>query len=191
MNAAGRALLIATAAACLAALVISIYPGLLNDLIFFAALIGVVMALPVGIALVIYVLISYRRGDIRISWAEMKIALLILSLTFVALYFYLPLRISFAACRGSFEALLASSSASDPKFDRRIGPYGIDQCLVDDRGGTYFRVHEGGDGIGPDTMSYGFCHLPDPQGSPFGAAKYRTYPLGNDWHWFRASDDWF
>lgn len=191
MSTAGKVVTIATAVAGFAALVISIHPGLLNDLLFFAVLVAVVMALPVGITLVIYALISYRRGDIWIPWAEMKIALLILSVTLVALYFYLPLRISFAACRGSFEALLVSSPASDPRFDRRIGPYRIDQCLVDDGGGTYFRVHEGGDGIGPDTISYGFCHLPDPQGSPFGAAKYRTYPLGNDWYWFRASDDWF
>ena len=67
----------------------------------------------------------------------------------------------------------------------------VDEYTADPRGGVYFRVHRGHDGIGPDVMSYGFVYKPNRIGTPFGAAGYHLFRLGNDWYWFRASDDWF
>ena len=76
-------------------------------------------------------------------------------------------------------------------LNRRLGFYGVDEYAADPRGGVYFRVYTGGDGIGPDQMSYGFAHKPNSEGSPFGAASYRVHRLGGDWFWFEASDDWY
>ncbi len=72
----------------------------------------------------------------------------------------------------------------------QLGIYQVDEWAVDPRGGVFFRVNTGGDGLGPDTMSYGFAKHPNSTGTPFGMAKYRTFPLVGDWYWFRASNDY-
>jgi hypothetical protein len=190
----GKITTLATAVVCLAVLAISIYPGWLNDLFFFAVLLGSLAAPVVLAALAIFVFIQYRRGNLRLDEFPLKnamIVLLMLCTTYVALRFYIPRRIAFATCRSSFQQIVDDGIADDREFNRRIGPYQIDECLIDDRGGIYFRVYSGADGIGPDVMSYGFCHNPNRDGSPFGAAQYRTFRLGKGWYWFRASDDWF
>ena len=76
------------------------------------------------------------------------------------------------------------------RLDRRLGLYQVERYAADPRGGVYFHVHSGADGIGPDRMNYGFVYQPNSRGTPFGAADYRTYKLGDNWFWFRASDDW-
>ena len=190
----GKITTLATAVVCLAVLAISIYPGWLNDLFSLAVLLGFLAAPVVLAALAIFVFIQYRRGNLRLDEFPLKYAmilLLMLCTTYVALRFYLPRRIAFATCRSSFQQIVDDGIADDREFSRRIGPYQIDKCLIDDRGGTYFRVYSGVDGIGPDVMSYGFCYNPNRDGSPFGAAQYRTFRLGKGWYWFRASDDWF
>lgn len=75
-------------------------------------------------------------------------------------------------------------------LNRRLGAYEVDEYAADPRGGVFFRVHIGFDGISPDRMSYGFAFKPNRQGTPFGAARYRVYRLGGDWYWFHASNDW-
>jgi len=72
-----------------------------------------------------------------------------------------------------------------------LGIYHVDEWASDQRGGVYFRTGTGPDGIGPDTMSYGFVYRPNREGSPFGASHYMVRRLGGDWYWFRASNDWF
>ncbi len=191
MKRLGEITTVATAVVCLAALAISIYPGWLNDLLFLAVLLGVFVVPVVLVALAVFVFIQYRRGNDQFPWKYVTITLLILFTTYAALRFYIPRRIAFAACRTSFQKLVDGGVVDDRELNRRIGPYIVDECLIDDRGGTYFRVYSGADGIGPDVMSYGFCYTPNRDGSPFGAAHYRTFRLGNGWHWFRASDDWF
>jgi len=76
-------------------------------------------------------------------------------------------------------------------LDRWLGIYHVDEWASDQRGGVYFRTGTGPDGIGPDTMSYGFVYRPNREGSPFGASHYMVRRLGGDWYWFRASNDWF
>ena len=98
----------------------------------------------------------------------------------------------FAASLSSFEQVLAQAPASDfdgAPLNQWCGIYRVDKYAADPRGGVYFRVYRGGDGLGPDTMSYGFCHQPIRQGTPFGAARYRIFPLGDNWYWFRVSND--
>ena len=194
MTALGKLAILVTAVACVIALAISVYPGWLNDLLFFAVLIGFFAAPVVLIALAAFVFVQHRRGNLRIGelpWKHATITLLVLFTTYAALRFYVPRRIAFAAYRPSFQRLIDVGVVENRHFNHRIGPYQIDECLVDKRGGTYFRVYSGADGIGPDVMSSGFCYNPNCDGSPFGAAHYRTFPLGDGWYWFRASDDWF
>ncbi|WP_139228486.1 hypothetical protein [Planctomicrobium piriforme] len=61
---------------------------------------------------------------------------------------------------------------------------------TDPRGGVSFRTHTSPDGIGPDTMSYGFAYHPNGEGTPFGAAGYQVRRLQNGWYWFMTSNDW-
>ena len=189
----GPIITLATLIACLGALAISIYPGVLNDLL---SLVVVLVVLASPILLLIFVVLlylQYRRGaqgDFTFPWKYSTLTLLILGGTYVALRLYIPRRIAFAACRPSFQRLVDEGVVDNREFNRRIGPYYVDECRVDERGGTYFRVYSGADGIGPDVMSYGFCYRPNADGSPFGAAHYGVYRMGNDWYWYRASDDW-
>ena len=187
-----KAATVASAVICLGALTISIYPGWLNDLLFVALLLGM-FAAPVVLAVVaVAAIIQYRRGNLCfdcIPWIHAAAILAMLFVTYAALRFYIPRRIAFASCRSSFQQIADNGLTNNPEFNRRIGPYYVDECLIDERGGAYFRVYSGADGIGPDVMSYGFCCDPNRDGSPFGAAHYRTFRLGNGWYWFRASDD--
>jgi hypothetical protein len=185
---------LATAVICVAALAISIYPGWLNDLLFVALLLGVFAVPIILIVLAVVAFKQYRRGKLqseRIPWKSVAITFAMLFITYAALRYYVPRRIAFAFCRTTFQQIVDNGVVDNQVFNRRIGPYGVDESMVDVRGGEYFRVYSGADGLGPDFMSYGFCNNPNDEGSPFGAAHHRTFRLGNDWYWFRASDDWF
>ena len=50
--------------------------------------------------------------------------------------------------------------------------------------------HSGPDGIGPDTMSYGFASRPNREGTPFGRAGYHLSHVLGDWYVFSASNDY-
>ena len=194
MKVLGKITMLVTIVVCAAALAISIWPGWLNDLVFIAVLMGFVVGPIILLALGVFAFIQYRRGNLRTGefpWKYTTITLLMLITTYGMLRFYIPRRIAFASCRSSFQQIVDGGVVDNSEFNRRIGPYRIDQCVTDDRGGTYFRVYSGSDGIGPDVMSYGFCYNPNHDGSPFGAAHYQTFRLGNGWYWFRASDDWY
>jgi hypothetical protein len=113
-------------------------------------------------------------------------------LTYGLLKFYVPRRIAFRAVRGGFEQYVPSAVVSGRRgapLDRRIGIYHVDQYAADPRGGVYFRTGSAADGLGPDTMSYGFAYRPNGEGTPFGRAAYLVRPLGGEWYWFQASDD--
>lgn len=136
---------------------------------------------------------------IRISCHQKKIFVMLLILPLVvmctlgALKFYLPRRTAFTLCRPAFEKRMSSvpltSRAVD--CDGTIGIYSIDSWGKDPRGGVYFRTTATNDFLGPDEISYGFVYKPNPHGSPFGGAEYRLYPLGGEWYWFKANNDWY
>ena len=194
MKILGKIAALMTIVACTLALAISIWPGWLNDLLLVAIPIGLFAAPCIVLALGVFVFIQYRHGSLRIGglpWKYATITVLMLITTYAALRFYIPRRIAFFSCRSSFQVIVDGGVVDNREFNRRIGPFRIDECLIDNRGGTYFRVYSGADGIGPDIISYGFCYNPNGSGSPFGAAHYRISRLGNGWYWFRASDDWF
>lgn len=189
----GKIAAAATAVVCAVALVVSIYPGWLNDLLSMAILLCLFVTPIILVVVAVVVITLYRRRSLhfdRTTWKCVALIAAMLFVTFIALRFYVPRRIPFAWCRTSFQQIVDNGLEEDHEFNRTIGPYFVDECLTDERGGAYFRVYSGADGIGPDVMSYGFCYKPNNEGSPFGAAHYRTFQLGDNWHWFRASDDW-
>jgi len=117
---------------------------------------------------------------------------IILVTTLTLLVFSVPYRTAFLISRSAFEAALSRvpESSRGVPISTRLGVYRIDQYAADPRGGIFFRVHSGRDGIGPDTMSYGFAKRPNPTGPPFGNAHYTFGPMVGDWYWFKASNDY-
>lgn len=186
-----------TALACVVALAVSIYPGVLNDLLFLAVLLSFLIVPIVGIVALVTLIVLVCKGKLkgmRIPWRQAAVVLAILFFTFVLLRFYVPRRFAFAASRSSFEQLVTQAAPSEfggTALNRRLGVYQVDEYAADPRGGVYFRVYTGGDGIGPDQTSYGFAYRPNTKGTPFGAAHYGVFRLGNDWYWFLASNDWY
>jgi hypothetical protein len=105
----------------------------------------------------------------------------------------IPRRVAFLLSRPAFQRHVATAPASEYEGEalgRFVGVYYVDRYAADPRGGVYFRTHAGADGIGPDTMSYGFAYRPNPQGTPFGRAGYNCSRIVGDWYAFSASDDW-
>jgi hypothetical protein len=196
VKAAANITILLTVLACLAALMISVYPGVLNDLLFIAVLLAAIAVPVIGIVAVIVLIVLACQGRLkhmRLPWKLAGILFAILLCTYMLLKFYIPRRIAFAASRASFEQLLVQAPVSQypaMPLNRWLGVYRVDAYAADSRGGVYFRVYSGNDGLGPDRMSYGFAYKPNMQGTPFGAAEYRVFSLGNGWYWFRASDDW-
>jgi len=196
-NIIAKTVIILTILVSIAALVISIYPGVLNNLIFPIMLLSFLL-IPVAAIVAIVVWVIYRQKgifkSIQVPWRQIAIVFSILFCSYGLIKFYIPRRIAFSVSRASFENYLsqtASTEVSHSSLNHRLGVYFVDEYASDPRGGAYFRVYSCGDGIGPDQMSYGFVRSPNRQGTPFGAASYRLYRLGHDWYWFCASDDWF
>jgi hypothetical protein len=194
---AANVIIALTALACVVALAISVYPGTLNDLFFVGILLSFLVVPFVGVVALVGAIVLARKGrlrGVRVPWMRVAVVFALLIGTYVLLKFYVPRRIAFAASRASFEQMVPHATPSDfqgTSLNRRLGIYQVDEYAADPRGGVYFRVYKGRDGIGPDVMSYGFAYKPNRQGTPFGAAHYRVFRLGNDWCWFRASDDWY
>jgi hypothetical protein len=180
---------------------LSVWPGKLSEAVFTAVLFGALTAIvwiPVGAAVLIGVAVILgrrrRSGELApISWIEPIMAGFVLLVSLGLLFFNVPRRLGFALSRAQFESQIAAApkSSHGVSLDKRLGVYQVDRYATDPRGGTYFRVFEGSDGIGPDTMSYGFVKTPNTEGTPFGAAHYRYRRLIGDWYWFIASDDWW
>ena len=196
MKHAGKILIVTVSLGCLTLLVLSVYPGLLVDLAMLAAFFSVCIGPVLLIAGFITVIVLDRRGafsEFRMTWKQVGIAAAVFMATGVAIVFYLPRRVAFACSRSAFEALADQATESrvgGQPLDQWLGVFHVDRYAADPRGGVYFRVYQGGDGIGPDTLSSGFVHHPNRVGSPFGAARYATHPLGGGWYWFMASNDW-
>jgi hypothetical protein len=186
-----------TALGCLAALTISVFPGVLDDLLFLAIFVAVLAIPIILIGGVLTLIVLARRGKLKgvtVLWRHFLVAALIVAGSLVLLTFYVPRRIAFAASRSAFEELVSQAHKFDHQgtpLNKRLGVYYVDEYAADPRGGVYFRVHTGPDGIGPDQMSYGFAYMPNSSGTPFGAARYEQFRLSDGWYWFCASNDWF
>jgi hypothetical protein len=137
-----------------------------------------------------------RRQLVTISATVVGTALL--------LAFDVPLRAAFTISRAAFERALPSATRKrlseveaypvhNPWSRDRIRPMGafeVHDVIEDPRGGVFFCIAHGADGLGPDIMTYGFAYQPNRKGTPFGNARYGLRPLGQDWYVFHASDDY-
>jgi hypothetical protein len=124
-------------------------------------------------------------------WGVRSFAVAVVAIVLVA--WQVPLRLAFVVCESEFRRLAEAGPSEDwrdQELGRQIGLYSVDRYAADRRGGVYFRTHAGTDGIGPDTLSYGFALRPNGEGTPFGNAKYHLNPLFGDWYVFAASNDW-
>ncbi len=179
-------------------LVLSLWPGVVPNILFFAML-TIIFWLPVvGIAGLV-VLILVIRMSVKNPIASIPVNLRFVLAGFVILAslavaaFGIPRRIVFLVFRPRFQQLVDSSSVSEyeeKELGRRIGIWRVGRYGADPCGGVYFRTATGPDGIGPDQMSYGFAYKPNTEGSPFGNAHYHTKRLTGDWYYFHVSDDW-
>lgn len=187
---------------CVAILIISIYPGALNSFFFPVILVSILCVPIFAVSVIIYWglrtlgrrnLQSIRlRRQTFLPWREVTIIAGIVLVCCVLLKFYIPRRLAFMVSRSQFEQVRVQppiSAKGNIKLNRKLGLYEVDEYAIDSRGGVYFRVFSGGDGLSPDTISYGFVHQPNSEGSPFGAADYQVFYLDGDWYWFRVSDD--
>jgi len=196
VRAIGNVAVLLTVGACAMTMAISTYPGVLGDLLFLVFLLAI-PALPlVLVAGVVALVLMSRRGMLkgwRFPWRHAGVIAAIALATGILLWLHMPRRLAFAISCPAFERRLATapmSASANTSLRRRLGFYRVDEYAADPRGGVYFRVYSGPDGLGPDRMSHGFAYRPNTQGTPFGAASYRVYRLNEDWFWFHASDDW-
>ncbi|MEB3151070.1 MAG: hypothetical protein VKL60_18880 [Sphaerospermopsis sp.] len=202
MKILGKIAICITLFICAAILIISIYPGALNSF-FFPVMLVSIICVPIFVVLVIlfWGLRTLGRRNLKsirlrrqtfVPWREVAIIAGIVLVCYVLLKFYIPRRLAFMISQSAFEQVrvqLPISAKRKITLNRKLGLYEVDEYAMDSRGGLYFRVFWGGDGLSPDTISYGFVHQPNSEGSPFGAAKYQVFYLYGDWYWFRVSDD--
>ena len=191
-----RSILVLTALGSLTLLSLSIWPGVLADLVFWAVL-SSILWLPISlIAFIFLAVFLYRRhrqgGLLPIPKWQVAAVPTVVVLTLALLFFYVPRRLAFLLSRSAFERM--AQSAPPPgttPVNAWLGTYWVDEYAGDASGTVFFRVHSGSAGLGPDVMSYGFVRQPSQQSTPFGAAGYRVFHIVDDWYWFRVSDDWF
>lgn len=177
-----------------ALLTLAIWPGLIGDVVF--GLPFFLLSLPaLGCWFLMLVCLGYwdliRRARDRPRWGLWSAA--VMFITLALLWMHVPQRVVFAFCASRLKPFVNDVPAGR-NFEMggpiHSGPYRIDEYAGDERGGVFFRTRTGPDGIGPDTMSYGFVYNPNREGTPFGNAHYYLDHLFGDWYSFAASDDW-
>jgi hypothetical protein len=192
-------------------ILLSIYPGVLVDAIVLGLLSAPLWLSALGLVCAVGLAVQSRArkkavrpdaawlpedvGGVRARggrwwWA---LAPLSVALSFALVLSGLPVRAAFSLSLPAFRRHVATAPISEyegEELGRLLGLYHVDRHATDPRGGTYFRTHSGSVGIGPDTMSYGFAHRPNEEGSPFGNSKYNLSHMAGDWHRFSASNDW-
>lgn len=185
---------IAALVLCAVSLVISVYPGALQQLLFVLVLLGIV-GVPLWLIGFVILLFARRRKGLNqgdfFPKRYVPVTVVVLVLTYAVLKYYVPRRIVFAMHRPSFAAHVAAAPESEwsgEPLDEQIGIYHVDEYAKDPRGGVYFRTGTTTNMI--NIVSWGYVYKPNDEGSPFGNAYYRVHPLGDGWYWFVADDDW-
>jgi hypothetical protein len=200
------------AAGSLVLLGLSVYPGVLPDLLFIVALFSPLWFPALVIGGLIFLVVQSRstkrppiKPDLDLIGDEVgggketvhprlriTTAPAIIAASLILVWFGVPRRVAFLLSRPAFERLVATASANGYEGEplgRRLGLYDVDRYAADPRGGVYIRTHAGPDGIGPDTMSYGFAFRPNREGTPFGKTGYGLSRMVGDWYCFSASND--
>jgi hypothetical protein len=191
-----RVIFALTLAGCVGLLMMAVWPGLVEGGEF--SFLCVCLSLPLMgvwfVLLVVLTVLDLARKPPppdRLRWG--LLSMVILLLTWGMLWVNAPQRVAFALCHGELSDFVDAAPVGESggrELGRRVGPYRIDRYGADSCGGVYFRTGTGPDGIGPDTMSYGFAFRPNRQGStPFGKSRCRLSHLFGDWYTFEVSDD--
>jgi hypothetical protein len=189
----------------------SVYPGVLVDVLFASVFFSPLWFPALVIGGMIILIVRSRRArakpvspdldliadEIGVGKAPLHprrgiiLAPTIISLSLVFTWFGIPRRVAFHLSRPAFERHLvtAPDRYEGESLGRRLGVYYVDRYAADPRGGVFFRTHAGPDGIGPDTMSYGFVLRPNREGTPFGKAGFELSHVFGDWYCFSASND--
>ena len=120
MNHSANLTIAVTSIICATALAISVYPGVLNDVLLIGVFFSFV-AVPVGaIVVVATAIVLARQGKLRslqVPRRQIAVVGAMLLVTFVLLRYYVPRRIAFAASRAAFEALVPQAPGF--RFRRR------------------------------------------------------------------------
>jgi hypothetical protein len=173
---------------------LNVYPGLLSEVAFLAA-IGAPFWLPAA-CLTWWFFVDMRQqvadvfGTPAPRRRRLVPAALLVALNCGFLWWGAPRRLAFSHARSAFETSAATAPpayAGSGRFDRQLGVYHVDRLATDPRGGVYFRTRSGPDGFGANTISYGFSCRPNRVGSPFGDQKYALAHVVGDWYAFQAS----
>lgn len=194
MSVAERARIGLVSLACLAALLLDVYPGLLGDVLARGILMAVCMSPIVGLVLLILLIGEAMAGRLRRLRLNLKVIKwegAIMLVTLALLVLNVPQRIGFALSKGAFESLLASLDVSikgHVNVQHRVGVYFVDKVDIDSRGGVFFRTRAVEPFLGFGVTSSGFAHQPRPDSLPLGATHYDSSPLGDDWHVFTAAE---
>ena len=172
-------------------LVLSLSPGFAGGY-FVLLVLPLVGLLGIGWMLVAGVEIFSKRRLSNGVGRRLLIAPILVCITYGLVKFYVPRRISFLVCRSAFDQCLGSVPTSNGRgvpFGRRLGIYYVDEYAASPNGGVYFRTRTTPDGLGPDTMSYGFVYQPNGKSTPFGGSSYVYRWIVGEWYWFGVSDD--
>jgi hypothetical protein len=173
-------------------LALSIYPGLLSELVFFGLISSPFWLPTLCISLWVYVDMAHQVPDDIALPSSRRLRLVaggLLVLNGVLHWYGVPRHLGFLHSRPAFEALVAAAPhgfAGLETVNRSAGVYRVHRCAADFSGGVYFATHAGTDGFRSGRMTHGFSYRPNPVGSPFGDEKYRLYHILGDWYAFQA-----
>lgn len=197
---APKDLLAIIVAVCLGALILlwsSLYPGKLLDYLFLGIIFAPIIVVVGIVAVPWYILSLLKRHDqgrlARVPVWEMLATFVLVVVVLILISYSIPRQAAFLASRSAFEQAAKTVPAGRDRpvsIKTRLGFYYVDECGIDPRGGVYFRIYAGADGLGPDIISYGVVKGPNSRGTPFGAAGYGLIHIVDDWYWFSASNDW-
>jgi hypothetical protein len=174
---------------------LSIYPGLLSELAFLAA-IGSPFWMPaLCVTLWVRMDIAHEVRDLfgvppgRRRWHAGAVSLLLLNAGL--LWYDVPCKLAFLHARPAFEASVAAAPklySGSKTIGRRFGAYHVERLAADPRGGVFFQTSSGPDGFYTNRMKYGFSLRPNQAGCPFGDEKYFLSHVVGDWYVFQAAD---
>jgi hypothetical protein len=176
-------------------LVLSVYPGFVSEVSFFAAITSPFWV-PTAL-LSFWAFADVERETAGLfepppRWRKRRfIAALIIVLNCVLTWCGVPCRLAFLYSRPAFEPLIAAAPppySGGAMIERQIGFYHVDRVTADPRGGIYFRTRSGRDGFHSSATSYGFAYQPNEAGSPFGDEKYALLRLSGEWYLFQARE---
>ena len=186
---------------CLGLVWFSLWPGLLEDVVFDTVLIAI-PTIPLAVVTLMIVLwrrhgwpqvIRVVRLDLRqLVWPKrLTLLTIVIALTTqLLLTAEIPRKVAFHLSRPAFEAARINAPTtrfSDQALNQRLGIYWISYYGADDQGGVYFMTGSHGF-IFRDT--YGIAYRPQPGSNPFGNQGNEYHSLSQDWYWFKAHFDW-